>query len=164
MKRIKVAAGVLNQTPLDWDGNRDRIVQVTRILLDNALRHTPAGGAVTVRVVPSERVAAVSVTDTGPGIAPEHVPRLFDRFYRADPARSRATAGAGLGLPIAQALLLAHGGVHPLQRAGIREHRGDRSHPAGSPVACGTGHIGDGTPPAPFLRSNIPVAARAVTL
>lgn len=95
--------------------DRDRVVQVLRILLDNALRHTPRGGEVAVEVRPAERMVAVAVRDTGSGIAPEHLPRVFERFYRADPGRSRAAGGAGLGLPIARALIAAHGGEISLQ-------------------------------------------------
>jgi len=75
------------------------------ILLDNALKFTPAGGTVTARVSD----ATVEVADTGVGIAPEHQERIFERFYRADKARSRSLGGAGLGLAIAQEILRLHG-------------------------------------------------------
>lgn len=61
--------------------------------------------------------AVVEVTDTGVGIAPEHLPRIFERFYRADPSRGRAAGGAGLGLPIARAIVEAHGGQLTLRSA-----------------------------------------------
>ncbi len=87
-----------------------RIAQAIGNLLDNAVTHTPEYGRVTV----SARVWAdgveVAVADTGPGIAPEDLRRVFDRFYRADPSRSRSTGGAGLGLTIARRLVEAHGG------------------------------------------------------
>ena len=88
----------------------DRIGQVLTNLLDNALRHTPAGG--TVRIVCSVCGPWVEyvVSDTGDGIAPEHLSHLFDRFYRADTARARAHGGSGIGLSIAKALVVAHGG------------------------------------------------------
>jgi signal transduction histidine kinase len=88
-----------------------RLQQVLRNLLVNALRHTPAGGSVRILAEPMEggRVE-ITVADDGPGIDPEHLPHLFDRFYRTDPSRSRATGGAGLGLAIVKNLVEAHGG------------------------------------------------------
>jgi signal transduction histidine kinase len=83
---------------------------VVLILLDNALKYTPAGGKVRVQVARHGNEASLAVTDTGEGISPEHLARLFDRFYRVDPARSRAQGGAGLGLAIARSLVTAHGG------------------------------------------------------
>jgi signal transduction histidine kinase len=88
----------------------DRIQQVLLILLDNALKYTPAGGQVKVSLRTDDNSAIVEVADTGPGIAAEHLPRIFDRFYRADAARSRAAGGTGLGLSIARMLVEAHGG------------------------------------------------------
>ncbi len=88
----------------------DRIRQVLRILLDNAIAYTPAGGMIRVSVERHDTRARVAVTDTGAGIAPEEQARVFDRFYRADRARARATGGTGLGLAIARALVRAHGG------------------------------------------------------
>ena len=77
-------------------------------LVTNALAHTPRGGTVTVRVAGRNGATVFTVSDTGPGIAPEHVPRIFDRFYRADPARG---GGAGLGLSIAKSIAELHGGT-----------------------------------------------------
>jgi signal transduction histidine kinase len=103
----------------------DRLGQVMRNLLANALRYTPAGGLIMVKAgemkearvegVPGgtgEGTAAlfVAVTDSGPGIAPDDLPHVFDRFYRADKSRSRASGGAGLGLAIVKQLVEAHGG------------------------------------------------------
>ena len=85
----------------------DRLQQVILILLDNAIKHTPPGGKVTVEIYQQGSDALLVVADTGSGIAPEHLPRIFDRFYRADPARSRAERGAGLGLAIARMLVEA---------------------------------------------------------
>jgi signal transduction histidine kinase len=88
----------------------DRMQQVLVILVDNALKYTPEGGRVTVSIRRGSKSALIEVADTGRGIAAEHLPRLFDRFYRADAARSRAAGGAGLGLSIARLLVDAHGG------------------------------------------------------
>ena len=88
-----------------------RIAQVLGNLLENAITHTPEGGRVSVSAQSRTGQAAISVSDTGPGIAPEDLPRLFDRFYRGDPSRSRSTGGAGLGLTIARRLIEAHGGT-----------------------------------------------------
>jgi signal transduction histidine kinase len=77
------------------------------ILLDNAVKFTPAGGAVRVRVQPQPQ-PTVMVEDTGPGIPPEHLPHVFERFYRGDESRSR-DGGAGLGLAIAQWIASVHG-------------------------------------------------------
>src|SRR5205809_5893086 len=84
--------------------------QVLTNLFDNALRYTPAGGRITVSLDPAPGGVTVSVADTGSGIAPEHLPRIFERFYRADPGRSREQGGTGLGLAIVKHLVEAHGG------------------------------------------------------
>jgi signal transduction histidine kinase len=88
----------------------DRILQVLVNLLGNALRATPAGGEVCVRAWSDLEGVIVQVSDTGVGIAPEHLPHLFERFYRVDKARSRALGGHGIGLTISKALIEAHGG------------------------------------------------------
>ncbi|PMP75460.1 MAG: sensor histidine kinase, partial [Chloroflexus aggregans] len=88
----------------------ERIAQVVRNLLSNALRYTPAGGHITVTSTAHEQGVLVSVTDTGSGIAPEDMPHVFERFYRADHSRSRAKGGSGLGLAIAERLISLHGG------------------------------------------------------
>lgn len=88
----------------------DRIGQVLGNLLDNALRHTPEGGSVTVSCRRVEHWVEYAVADTGEGIAAEHLPHLFDRFYRVDTARDRHHGGSGIGLAIAKALIEAHGG------------------------------------------------------
>jgi len=86
-----------------------RTRQIIGNLIGNALRHTPQGGAVEVRVHSHDRALTLAVADTGEGIAPQHLPHLFDRFYRADPSRARATGGSGLGLAIVQKLAQAQG-------------------------------------------------------
>ncbi len=88
----------------------ERIKQVVRILVDNALKHTPDGGTVDVDIGCAGTEATVTVRDTGSGISAEDLPRVFDRFYRVDKARSRSMGGTGLGLSIAKALVEAHGG------------------------------------------------------
>ena len=90
----------------------DRVRQVLHNLLSNALRHTPAGGQITVAAQPTSdgQAVRVAVRDTGAGIAPEDLPHVFDRFWRADPSRSREGGGSGLGLAIARQLVEAHGG------------------------------------------------------
>jgi len=89
----------------------ERLGEVLTNLLDNALRHTSAGGRVEVRAERRASDVELSVSDTGEGIAPEHLERVFERFFRADPARSRATGGSGIGLAIARAIVEAHGGT-----------------------------------------------------
>ena len=88
----------------------DRIAQVLINLLSNALRHTPPGGSVVVKLsVPGSR-AMLSVTDSGAGLSPEAREHVFDRFYRAEPSRDRASGGSGLGLSISKAIVELHGG------------------------------------------------------
>lgn len=90
----------------------DRIKQILMNLLANALRHTPRHGTVTIRIrQDSGSYLAIMVQDTGTGISPEHLPHLFDRFYRTDEARSRDQGGTGLGLAIAKQFVLSHEGT-----------------------------------------------------
>lgn len=92
------------------DVDPDRIGQVLGNLIDNALRHTSRGGSVTVSCRSVDRWVEYAVADTGEGIADEHLPHVFDRFYRVDTARDRHHGGSGIGLAIAKALVDAHGG------------------------------------------------------
>jgi signal transduction histidine kinase len=94
-------------------GDRARLAQVLANLLDNALTHTPPGGTVTLEAAGR----ALTVRDTGEGLAPEHLPFVFERFYRADPSRARATGGAGLGLALVRRIVEAHGGTIALESA-----------------------------------------------
>jgi len=96
----------------------DRTLQVLVNLLGNALRYTPAGGTVTLGAAAGDRRVVLRVTDTGSGIAPEHLPHLFERFYRADRSRSRASGGSGIGLTIARALIEAQGGTIRIESPG----------------------------------------------
>ncbi|GER84975.1 hypothetical protein KTAU_36110 [Thermogemmatispora aurantia] len=88
----------------------DMLTRVFSNLCDNALRHTPAGGMVVIDAIQQEHCLIVAVTDTGSGIPPQALPRIFDRFYRADEARRGDTGGSGLGLAIVRAIVEAHGG------------------------------------------------------
>lgn len=89
----------------------DRMVQVLSNLLNNALQHTAAGGDVLVAVrKPDPHWIEITVIDNGEGIEAEHLPHIFERFYRADPARSRDRGGSGIGLTISKALVESHGG------------------------------------------------------
>ncbi len=92
------------------DADPQGLRQVLRNILENAARYTPAGGAVTVRTRRTDGGILLEVTDTGPGIPGEHLPRVFERFYRVDPARSRELGGTGLGLAIVKHIVEAHGG------------------------------------------------------
>lgn len=114
---LTVLADARGQT-LTFEGAQSVIVagiaadlaRLIRNLVENALRYTPIGGRATVTVQTVDMTAQLEVADTGPGIAPAAIPQLFERFYRADAARSRAAGGTGLGLAIAQAIVRRHGG------------------------------------------------------
>ncbi len=88
----------------------ERVGQVLRNLLANAVTHTPSGGVIGIRARASGEEIEIMVSDTGSGIEAQHADRIFERFYRADRSRARATGGAGLGLAIVKQLVLAHGG------------------------------------------------------
>lgn len=94
--------------PANLDYNRIR--QVLHNLLDNALTHTPTGGKIVVSAKQTEKYIEVSVVDTGEGISAKNLPNIFERFYRADKSRARATGGSGLGLTITKRIVEAHGG------------------------------------------------------
>src|SRR5262249_8651045 len=90
--------------------DHERLTQLLRNLLENAIHHTPAGTAIEVCLRRLDGVAQIAVTDTGPGIAAEHLGRIWDRFYRVDKARSRAFGDRGLGLAVGKYIAEAHGG------------------------------------------------------
>lgn len=93
------------------DGDPDRLAQVLVNLIDNALRHTPAGGSVTITVEQTDGAAVLVVQDTGVGIPFNDLPHVFDRFYVVDRSRARDAAGTGLGLSIVKQIVEAHGGM-----------------------------------------------------
>ncbi|WP_062380951.1 sensor histidine kinase [Demequina pelophila] len=103
-----VALRVDGPGPVPVHADRDRVLQILINLLGNALAHTPGGGAVTLACVREGTTARATVTDTGRGIAPEHLDKVFERFYRVP--GDDAPAGRGIGLTIARALARAHGG------------------------------------------------------
>jgi signal transduction histidine kinase len=90
--------------------DRQRIEQAVLILVDNAAKYGPPGGTVTLTSFVRSGELNISVKDRGPGIPKEELPRVFERFYRLDKARSRKLGGTGLGLPIAKTTVEAHGG------------------------------------------------------
>ncbi|MFZ0534524.1 MAG: ATP-binding protein [Anaerolineales bacterium] len=108
-KGIHLNAIIPHDLPLVY-GDPERLGQVLRNLLENALAYTPASGNVSVVAHREDGVVEVSVRDTGIGIAPEHLPFVFERFYRADKSRTRTTGGAGLGLAIVKQIIEAQGG------------------------------------------------------
>ena len=88
--------------------DRARVLQVAAILLDNAVKYTPQGGSITVRLLEEDGQAALEVSDTGVGMQEDELPLIFERFYRID--SSRTDGGAGLGLSIARQIAESHGG------------------------------------------------------
>lgn len=109
-KKVRLRIEAATATP-QVRVDQDRIGQVLANLLDNALRHTQPGGAVVIQVRDERDEVTIAVVDTGDGIAPEHLPHVFDRFYRADSARDRDHGGSGIGLSVSRALTEAHGGT-----------------------------------------------------
>lgn len=105
-------------------GDPERTAQILTALLDNAVRHTPKGGTVTISGRSLDSGVEASVRDTGPGVSPEHLPRIFDRFYRAEEARTRAGGGTGLGLSIARDLAHAQGGELCVENAAEGDEAG----------------------------------------
>ncbi|HEY8474578.1 MAG TPA: ATP-binding protein [Natronosporangium sp.] len=112
---VAEAAGVRLEASADQPGcveaDPDRLRQVLGNLVSNALRATPAGGSITLGAGRDRGLAVITVADTGTGIQPSDLPYVFDRFWRADPARGRETGGSGLGLAIARQIVTDHGGT-----------------------------------------------------
>jgi heavy metal sensor kinase len=108
-KGIKVSCDAQQRVVVT--GDRSRLKQIVVNLLDNAIKYTPAGGAVHLRVTVSDGQAVLSVEDSGIGIPAEALPHVFERFYRVDTTRSAETGGAGLGLAIVKTICDAHGAV-----------------------------------------------------
>ncbi|HEY6409690.1 MAG TPA: ATP-binding protein, partial [Ktedonobacteraceae bacterium] len=98
-------------TPARVYGDEDQLKQVLVALLDNALKYTPYEGSISLSLTTNEHTATLKVSDTGIGISPDDVPHIFERFYRADRARSRDRGGSGLGLAIVQSIVQAHEGT-----------------------------------------------------
>lgn len=112
---VKLRLEPTTAADLQTIGDETRLRQLFANLIENAIKYTPAGGEVVIQVAPRGEQAAVMVRDTGVGIAAEHLPHLFERFYRVDSARTRTSGGVGLGLAIAQAIAQAHQGQLQVQ-------------------------------------------------
>lgn len=105
---IELTVETVNPAPVR--GDSDRLAQVLDNLLDNAIRHSPENASISILIEKEGREVRCAVRDQGSGIGPQHLPFIFDRFYRADASRNRQTGGTGLGLAIVRALVLAQGG------------------------------------------------------
>jgi two-component system, OmpR family, sensor kinase len=112
-RRLRVSA----RHPAAVLGDADRLTQVLWNLVENAIRYTPRGKAIELRLERAAGQAVLAVADEGVGIEPEHLPHIFERFYRVDKARSRHTGGSGLGLAIVEYLVRAHGGTIQVRSA-----------------------------------------------
>lgn len=108
-KQLTVIVDIPNSLPMLWM-HPDFVARIIGNLLQNAIRHTPPGGKITIGVRPLSSAVEVAVRDTGPGIAATERERVFERFYRLDKSRNQESGGAGLGLAIAQSLVKLHGG------------------------------------------------------
>lgn len=107
---------VVTPTGLQVEGDAERVHQVVANLLDNAIRHSPDGGEVSLGARRDHQGVLIEVTDEGPGIPESDAHRVFERFYRADPARSSTEGGTGLGLAIARWIVDLHGGAIHVER------------------------------------------------
>lgn len=116
-KGVVLASEIASELP-QVNVDRDRIGEVLANLLENALRHTPPAGRVTVAASRDPDGLEIAVSDTGEGIEPTHLPRVFERFYRVDRARARTSGGSGIGLAIARAIVEAHGGTITAESVG----------------------------------------------
>jgi two-component system sensor histidine kinase BaeS len=140
------------------DGDHRRLRQVLTNLVENALRHTPPQGEITVSARSRGGWVEVAVADTGTGIAAEHLDRIFDRFFRADPSRHRSTGGSGLGLAITRELVHAHGGQIRVQSEVGRGTVFTVALPA-VPPAAPSAAVGQAGPAAAAQASEVLVAA-----
>ena len=117
--RLEVSAG-----PAELSGDPDRLAQVATNLVTNAILYNRAGGRVMVSIGSEGEEALLTVADTGVGIPESDLPLLFQRFYRADPARSREHGGSGLGLAICRSVVEAHTGSDRSRQPSRRRHHG----------------------------------------
>jgi signal transduction histidine kinase len=130
-------------------GDEDRLKQLVLILLDNALKYTPVGGQVILSLQQRDQQVEIIVRDTGVGIAAEDLPHVFDRFYRADPARSRDPGGTGLGLAIASWIARQHDGDVVVSSSSgqgttvVVQLPTLRAHPVQTHLSLGTNSAGD---------------------
>jgi two-component system phosphate regulon sensor histidine kinase PhoR len=108
-KGISLVLRMEPDAPPEVFGDRDRLKQVMINLIDNAIKYTEQGGHITCKVRPADNRCEIVVEDTGCGIPEEHLPRIFERFYRVDRDRSREVGGTGLGLAIVKHIVEAHG-------------------------------------------------------
>lgn len=115
IRRIRFSLDASSGLDVQVRGDPDRLTQLFLNLLDNAAKYSPDDSAVSIGVKPQAAGWAITVADTGIGIAPEHLAHVFDRFYRTDASRARQTGGIGLGLAIAQAIAKQHGGCITVQ-------------------------------------------------
>ncbi len=131
-KSIQLENGVRGLPAITGDG--DRLAQVLTNLIDNAIKHTPVGGRVTIRGEGRGDQVRVHVEDSGPGIPPDELPRIFERFYQVDKARRGGEGrGSGLGLAISREIVQAHGGRLEAASAPGRGSRFTVTLPAGLP-------------------------------
>ena len=119
-QQVELHVELLGRLPtIEADGARLR--QSLHNLVDNALRHTPENGRILLQVEQVDAVVEIRVQDSGSGMTPEQISHVFDRFYRADPSRSRESGGSGLGLAIVRAIAKAHGGDVTAVSSGLNE-------------------------------------------
>ena len=118
-KNISFVLNVELDQPIQITASLNHLTILFRNLLDNAFKYTPAGGSVTWRISSDASEALFTIQDDGQGISDDDLPHLFERFYRADKARSRAVTGIGLGLPLAQSIVQSYGGQIAMTSEGI---------------------------------------------
>lgn len=159
-REVQVLAGNVHVSVSEIDqarviGDRDRLKQLVLNLVTNAIKYTPEGGRVTLGLSQVKNWARLTVTDTGVGIPADELPKIFDRFYRVDKARSRAMGGAGLGLSIAQRIAQMHSGRIEAASEGINK---------GTTFALWLPLIPEAKPAAPETAVTQPVKRRSLSL